>query len=239
MSKDWLAKRENQRKREIEKFTEGWNWESVFLTWSHRIGQFPVSFEPLFTEVWIHDPDNPLGRNNSLSWWPVKSVQKLQVAFQRHLDRFPGTNGPVHPYNYRQGELDTLRYIWENKGDKEKVAAILINASLFSRLYSSRLQYPKDYWPPYYCVEELNKLAYIKWNEEKNFSAWQHYHTEVLPYSNADDDYNFNNMNSLVRYLADEHALLFLNYKPVSIEFRAEREPFIDKILKNISPENK
>lgn len=62
MADDYLEKWERQRKKEIEKFLSGWNWERVFLTWRNRICDYPVSLEPLFTEIWVHDPGYPVGR---------------------------------------------------------------------------------------------------------------------------------------------------------------------------------
>ena len=60
---------------------------------------------------------------------------------------------------------------------------------------------------------------------------WQHYHAEVLPYINRDYEVKPHDMKALVCYLANEHALVFLNHKPVSIEFKEKREPFTQKIL--------
>jgi len=159
----------------------------------------------------------------------------LKLDFQKHLDRFPGTNGPVNPYNNRQGELDTLSYLWAHKDNIERIAAILINASLFTRLHSSRNHYPTDYWPSHNCVNELANWAYRVWNDNNHFFSWQHYHTEVLPYMNWDYEFKLNDMNALVCYLADEHALVFLNHRPVSIVFRERREPFIERILNELN----
>jgi hypothetical protein len=227
----WLDKWDKQRKKEIENFTANWNWEHVFLAWRYRLKDYMVSLKPLFTEVWVYDSKYPVGRQNELSWWPEKRIKEFQVNFQRHLDNYPGTNGPIHPYEIRQGELNTLHYLWSHKENEEKIAAILINASLFSRLYSSRGQYPNNYWPPHHCVEELYKWAYEIWHGQNEFSAWQHYHTEVLPYMNRDFCYQLNSMDALIRYLADEHALVFLKFKPVTIEFKEKCEPFIQRIL--------
>ncbi|TYP46775.1 hypothetical protein [Thermosediminibacter litoriperuensis] len=230
MADQWFEKWQKQRHKEIEKFIDGWNWHTIFITWKSRMRDYPVSLNPLFTEIWVHDPEYPTGRKNALSWWIANEINELHINFQRHLDRFPGTIGPINPCNCRQGELMTLNYLWKYKENEEKIAAILISASLFTRLYSSRKQYPQDYWPPYYCVEELFKWAYKTWNDEEGFSAWQHYHTEVLPYKNNDYVFKLHDINALVHYLADEHALVFLNYKPVSIEFKEKRYPYIQKI---------
>lgn len=231
MTDHLLDKWDKQRKKEIEKFTANWNWEHVYSNWRHRIREYSISLKPLFTEVWVHDSENPLGRKNSLSWWPKNKIKDLQLNFQRHLYKYPGSNGPVHPYINRQGEIETLDYLWTHKENEEEIAAILINASLFTRLYSSRRHYPKDYWPPYYCVEELYKWAYRIWHSQDEYQSWQHYHTEVLPNRNEDIYYQLNDIYAVVRYLADEHALMFINFAPVTIEFKEKRDPFIQRIL--------
>lgn len=231
MSNSYFENLEKQHKREIENFTDGWNWNRIFSAWSNRIDDFPISIEPLFTAVCVHDPEYPVGRQNALSWWPAKRINELQIDFQRHMNSFPGTHGPVNPFGQLKGEFDTLDYLWEYKDDKEKIAAILINASLFTRLYSSRREYPKDNWPRYYCAKEIWKWAYKVWHDEKSFSPWQHYHTEVLPYLNWDYDYKISDINALIRFLAEEHALMLLNYKPVSIVFEDKVDPFIQKVL--------
>ncbi|WP_160328966.1 hypothetical protein [Syntrophomonas wolfei] len=142
----------------------------------------------------------------------MDSIIEYHINFQRYLERYPGTVGPT--YNWLQGELETLEYLWAYKGEEDKISAILISASLFSRLKSSRRMYPRDHWPPYFCVQELLKWAYSQWNAERQFSTWQHYHTQVLPHINWDHKYKLDDMNALVFYLAEEHAEVFLNYTP-------------------------
>ncbi|MEW6230475.1 MAG: hypothetical protein AB1700_20715, partial [Bacillota bacterium] len=153
---------------------------------------------------------------------------------QRHLDRFPGTYGPIHPSAYytRKGELETLNYLWEHREDTEKVAAILIAASLFSRLGSSRGRYPRDEWPPYHCVGVLSQWAYERWLGTGSASAWSRSCTEVLPAANEDYVYKLDSMLAIVRYLAEEHVLVLSKYKPVSIVFKPERDPCVEKVLR-------
>ncbi len=62
---------------------------------------------------------------------------------KRHFDSCPGTYGPIN-YGVRNGEIDTLKYLWENREDIEKIAAILISATLFPYCSSSRGYRPQD-----------------------------------------------------------------------------------------------
>ncbi len=121
--------------------------------------------------------------------------------------------------------------MWAFKENETNIAAILISASLFSRLNSSRRQYPLKYWPEYDCVEELADWAYKQWNADRAFYTWQHYHTQVLPHINRDSKFKINNMNELINYLAEEHARVFIEYRPIYIEFVNKCDPFIEKAL--------
>jgi hypothetical protein len=187
MLNDW----EERRKREVDEFVQYWSWDRVFTAWKERLAAFSVVIEPLFQEVSVHDPKNPDGREPALSWWPTGSIRSLQKSFQKHLDSWPGTVGPIHPSSYytRQGELTTLDYLWSHKNDQENIAAILLSASLFSRTQSSRSPYPRENWPPRYCVEVLENWAYTKSLEKGPFSAWHFSCTEVLPFASNDYDY--------------------------------------------------
>lgn len=223
---------EQQKKQQIEEFANGWNWERVFRAWSYRLNDFCATLDPLFQPILVHDPANPRGREPKLSWWPTKSIRALHENCQRHLDHWPNTVGLVHPstYDTRQGEIDTLHYLWENKDNQEKVAAILFAGSLFPRMGSSRARYP-DNWPKRWCVKILADWAYVTWTGSRCPSMWHLSCTDVLPVVNQDYIYKLDTVNALVRYLAEEHASLLLQYRPVVIEYGPNRDPFIARTL--------
>jgi len=231
MDDKYLKNWERQRKIETNEFFDGWDWQQIFRTWKNKICDYPISLEALFKEIIICDPKNPYERENILTWQPIKAISEFQLEVQRHFDNWPGTFGPINQYNTRQGELRTLDYLWEYQGDIEKVAAILINASLFTRLNSSRVSYPRENWPPSRCVRQLYEMALKIWNSEEEHFLWQHYNTEVLPYLKWDYDYQLNNLHALITYLAEEHALLLLKYYPVVVVFKEKKDPFIEKRL--------
>lgn len=223
---------EKQRKERINEFVSGWTWERVVLNWRDRLEDFSISLNPLFTEICVYDPKFPTGREVELSWWPADLIRESQLDLQRHLDRHPGTIGPIHYYEIRKGELKTLYYLWGKKDNIEKVAAIFIMASLFTRLYNSRGNYPREEWPHYCCVEELYKWAYERCFGKKKGYGWHYSCTQVLPTISNDHYYSFRTMGSLIRYLAEEHALVLIKYRPVSINFSSFKDPFIEKALK-------
>ncbi|EIC30339.1 hypothetical protein Metal_2626 [Methylomicrobium album BG8] len=224
---------EQQRQREIEEFSKHWSWERVFRAWTDRLNDFSIVVDPLFLSIQVHDPASPTERPSALSWWPTDSIRSLHQDCQRHFDRWPGTSGPIHPPSYytRQGELDTLDYLWESKDDIETTAAILFAASLFSRLENKRRRYP-DNWPKFSCAQILVCWAYGRWHSAGPHRTWHSSCTDVLPYMSDDWIYKIDTMDALVRYLAEEHASLLLRYRPVVIEYVSEPDPFVAKSLR-------
>lgn len=238
------GQRGNQK--EIENFIQGWSWKRVYQAWLERLGNFSVFLNPLFTEVWVHDPKFPTERENLLvwgrgfptgyadvavSWWQPESISQRQKELQRRLNDFPGVISHIHPDSLRTGEIDTLCYLWEHKEEPEKIAAILIAASLFSRIHSSRKSYPNDKWSPLDCVAVLSNWAYEKWFDGEIGFGWHCCCTEVLPTTSWDYSYKLDSMDALVRYLAEEHASVLSRYKPVAIQFKPECDPSLERIL--------
>lgn len=221
---------EIRRVIEAKEFMRGWDWESIYRVWDSRIKDFAVPMEPLFTEVVVHDPAHPTGRSQHLTWCPADSILEYQVRLQRHFDSHPGTYGPVNDYVSRKGERETLSFLWEHMDNRSKIAAILISASLFYRMGSSRKNYPKT-WPPYYCVERLAQLVLGQWRDNQFTSPWHYSCTEVLPVSSYDWDYEIKTVDGLIRFLAEEHAENLLRYRLVVITFKPQRDPFVEQRL--------
>ena len=187
----------------------------------------------LFVDVSVHDPANPTGRTSELSWWPAQGIKEQQEYVQQHFLEWPGTRGPIHIGNQRKGELETLGHLYEFKSDADSVAAILIAASLFARLRSSRRNFPADQWPPFSCVEAVEVMAYHQWQGEQYRIPWADTCTVVLPYNSRDWDYKITDVNALVRYLADEHAAVFSQYRPVVVNFSTECDAVLQKRFKD------
>ncbi len=148
-------------------------------------------------------------------------MPKMYLQLQDHMNKFPGTVGPVHPnyYHTRSGELETVRMLRENQGDDSRICAVLISASLFSRMHSSRGIYPRDNWPPYTCVSALDQWAY---NASGGVTGWHHACTQVIPEELPDYGSNIETLGELVRYLAEEHAVILSNYyTTVVVEFES------------------
>jgi hypothetical protein len=214
----------------IQEFVEGWSWEQVVSSWLSHLSELSVSLEPLFTRIEIHDPAAPVGRDPVLSWWPASLVQKMYLRLQDHMNEFPGTVGPVQPdYHSRSGELETVRMLWEGRGNSHKVCAILISASLFSWLHSSRGAYPGDSWPPYTSVSALDQWAN---DASGGTTGWHHACTQVIPELLSDHDSKIGTLGELVNHLAGEHAAIISNYTAVLVEFKSTPNSLISKSLK-------
>jgi hypothetical protein len=162
----------------------------------------------------------------------------MYLRLQDHLNKHPGTVGPVHPgyYHTRSGELETVRMLWKGRSDNHKVCAILISASLFSRMHSSRGIYPRDSWPPYGCVSVLDQWAN---DASDSVTGWHHACTQVIPEELPDYDSKIETLGELVNYLAEEHAAAISKYTAVTVEFRSTPNPFISKTLKDRDAEQR
>jgi hypothetical protein len=151
---------------------------------------------------------------------------------QRYFNKY--TSGyELERISSSSGESATISYLHEERSDLEKMVAVLICSSLFYRIESSRGHYPKS-WPSYQTAEFLNGLAAKKWLDDPKASTYNYWNslcTTVLPYKSHDYDYKIESMNSLIRYIAEEHALLFLNYQMVEIQFSEKRDPLIEQTL--------
>lgn len=222
-----------RRNKEIADFLRGWSWGDVFRTWQNRLSELSVRVQPLFETIQVCDPANPRGREPALSWWPKDQIRELQKEVQRHLDCHPGTRGLVHRNELyiRKGELETVGYLWEQREDLEGIAAVLIAASVFSRSGSRREHYPRENWPPVYCVREVERWAYEAWNARAQYVGWHYSCTTVIPRESRDDEYKIDTLGGLIRYIAEEHAALLHRYRPVVIEYQSSRDPFIAKAL--------
>jgi|GEM_PF-2025442 len=231
-----------RRNHEIQQFMDGWDWKRIYTVWQWRLRDFGASAEPLFTELQVHDPRYPTGRKDWLTWCPTNLLEEYHLQLQSHYERRPGSYGPLNVYVQRRGEHKTLRYLWQFRKQPEKIAAVLIAASLFYRVGSTRTSYPET-WPPYYCVQHLADLVLAQFGEAK--FPWHYRCTQVLPYSSDDGYYAISELGGIVRYTAEEHASLLLRYRPVIVKFRPQHDPRIkrqlllrepDEIKRGVSP---
>ena len=143
---------------------------------------------------------------------------KLQTSIRN--DQFSRTLSQLGGDGYSKGAMITAAYLWEARQDPELIAAVLLEASVFARMGSSRALYPSDNWPPMQHVrEDRDSIGHIITGRLKGFEGWPLMCTTVLPVSCEDWWYRVDNIYALWRLLAEEHARLYCQYRVVKIDF--------------------
>jgi len=213
-----MKSREEKRQARLDEYLKGTDWSHIYIQWKRIIENFGIDVEPVFLDIEIKDEPSH-GRDPELSWWPKNKLAVTKERLLDHLKSYPGTRGPIHLYEFNQGELETLEYLWEVKDDPERVCALLICASLFSRMRSGRGHYPSGDWPPFMVIKELYQWAEDKWKSDETYGSWNHACTDVIPAYNCDEDYKIERVDALVRFLAEEHCKLLCYFQPVRIVF--------------------
>jgi hypothetical protein len=221
-------KSSQQLDRDIEAFMAGYSWEQIYRLWSSRLDDFGVTADPLFKVVELHVPSQADYRQPDIVWCPRKSFTEEIRKYQDHFDHCPKSQGPTHAATTAsQGEFQTLKLLHKHRNNPHKVAAIFICASLFTRVESPRRNYPET-WPKAPCVKALLDAAYAVWREGSE--GWHHACTQVLPYMSDDYCYGLESLHALIRYLAEEHAAVLLNYTPTELVFVSKRSPSVRSV---------
>jgi hypothetical protein len=220
---------ESNAKKELEELNKHWDWSRVFEVWKERMSEFNLNLDALFLPVQMHDASEPQIKSMMLAWWEKNDITESHIICQRHFDH-RGYGNELESISLSSGERTTLSHLWKHKSDLEMIAAILIAGSLFYRMGSSRGDYPEN-WPSHQTADFLDQLTYKKWSKSSKRRAWSGFCTSVLPYTNDDNHYKIDTMESLIRYIADEHALLFLNFQMMEINFGEKRDPIIGAAL--------
>ncbi len=234
---------QEQGKKEVEEFLSYYTWDQFVKAWLERLAELGIDLEHVFRTVKFRDP---LAKDeNSLhtmhAWWRKGSIDNEKIRIQRELlEERLRTRLPIYvtEENASKGELVAAHNFCNSREDVTLMCASLVDASLFSRLGSSRLSYPTD-WPPINCVNEIRSWAIKALRAAELYRGWDHFYTWVLPCTNSDWDYRFTSARALTRYLAEEHATLLHTYIPVILEFGMEGEPEIIAIVEGQLEEEK
>lgn len=199
-----------------EQFIEGEEWNDIYRIWKHTMDEFGVDTRDFFSNLTIK---NPL-YNEELAWvtWYFKG--KDDELFSKIIVQNKGY--PEYPLQIHYLDMDaslikTLEHLFSIKDDQEKVASVLICASLFIRLFSSNRKFPQELWPPYDAVVKIYEIADDKWGRDVTGRAWLHSCSQLLPIYSNDYDYKISSIRGLIRYLAEEHCKVFLQYTAISI----------------------
>jgi hypothetical protein len=151
----------------------------------------------------------------------VQTKHQLQAALDQGA--FTRALSQLKTYNFTKGDDVTASYLWAGRQDPELTAALLLEASLFPRMDSSRRTYPRENWPPRKEVRDVRaSIHYLIRQRLDYFDGWPHQCTEVLPTGNEDCWYKIEDCSGLWRFLAEEHARLYSQFRLLRINFVEE-----------------
>lgn len=207
-----------QPEARIAKFLDGYEWEQIYNLWRRNIQHFTVPLTPLFETVEIHLHGRSVAREPDLVWWSRARFATELQRYQNHFENYPNSLGPTHPdvVSATKGEMQTLRLLHKFDGFSEKQAAVLISASLFSRIAGRQPNYPET-WPPAMCVEALDAQVRTLWCDNGDY--WHHLSSSAIPVGIDDFDYRIERLPTLIRYLAEEHAALLHQWAPTLVNY--------------------
>lgn len=183
---------------------------------------FQLDARQLYQHIELVDPWRAEQSKAFISWCPVTdfvaSRHQLQISLEQ--DYFPRALSSILGHDYSWGVTITAPHLWEARKDPELTAAILLEASLFARMGSSRADYPRHNWPPIAQVGETREAIrqFIR-NRLPTFDGWPQLSTQALPVRCQDTQYRIGENNALWRYLAEEHARLYSQFRVVKIDF--------------------
>lgn len=219
-----------QRKQlEVPAFFEGWDWNRVFNSWRYELMGLDTSLEsPLFTELRLFVPGYSWERVE-LNWCPPEKILPFHALRQSVFDRSGMEELYMGNLSYGEGPKYTLDHLWNIRDDIHKVAAVLISASLFPLIHSSRAYRDRDMWPSYVCLDRLDDWARDAWGI--SHGSWPNACTDVLPFGRNPRE-PITTAEQLIRWFATDHALLLTKYFPIALVHGTERDPIVDAFIK-------
>jgi hypothetical protein len=194
----------------------------AFSCWRRTLKDFEIDPRDIFQVIELVDSARA-GQGSELTLWlPCTDLVRTRHLLQRgldagHLDR---TLAGLKRTKAKKGEEITAQYLAHAKDDAELIAAILLEASLFARIGSVRSSYPTDTWPNITrLITARESILHLIRSRLPDFESWPQMCTSVLPFKNEDWWYRIEETYSLWRFLAEEHARLYSQFRVVVIKF--------------------
>jgi hypothetical protein len=206
------------------------DWDHIFTAWKRNLARFNVKVVPFFNPIVLHDPDHLHDSDGTvhLWWWPKDKVQAHHLAVQKSCY---GIRSGLMPDAMLQGQVTTLGKIWHVEGDSENIAAVLMAASLFCRGEGSRTHFPDQWTIPKQSFQNFRRCIYKKLTDQDDGEMWTPLNTDTLPCRSVDFDYHIDNIDTLIRYLAEEHAALLCSYTAIVAQYEEQPDPFIQRAI--------
>jgi len=213
-----------EREQVTEKFLRGWTPKSIFEEWRREVTALGINPQHVVQDLWIgfapwsgeevqSSDGMPL-----VEWWPKAEVQTRRQALQDYMNgiKDPSRGFPAYLVSYvgTKGPRHTIEHLIEAGDDVEKVAAVLIAASLFPRMKASRRTYPREEWPLWEASSKLGDLV-----TQTMPCHWGHTCTSTLPEHEREDGIVIKEMSAFIRFFAVEHAKVLHQWTPVVIGF--------------------
>ena len=198
-------------------------FDEALRRWTKQLKEFNYQPGDLFKHFELYHPNREEDLGGILGWWPVCDFVALQHQLQKSLEEnrfdFQLNRLGAGP-EITKGVLTTAPYLWAARKDIELVGAILLEASLFARMGSSRARYPHDEWPDRQEVMEYRKVIRERLSSSlPEFGGWPRMCTYALPVHGQDWEFYIDSTYSLWRYLAEEHARIYSRYRILKIDF--------------------
>ena len=199
---------EEREKLLVDNFIGSADWERIYHAWCQEVDSFGIDIANFFIEVKSEYVDSTTANNYHLLC-PRPLVAERVAELQGKL-----ANGQrIHlteMLNLRAGELSTINYLAETRHEQEQIAALLMCASLRSRIH----RYPEQ-WPQPVVLEGLYQLISQHWNLGAQGYGWHSSCTSVIPIETRDFDYTIDSLQGLIRYMSTEHCKLLTKYNLV------------------------
>jgi hypothetical protein len=214
------------REKLASEFLAGWTPERLFRHWLDEAAELGIVPAQLVQTIAICRSAGQLGSDEKrVEWWPKSNFEQLrrsleaQAANSQHTETSPALD--VEPAQHATpGARHTIRCLLEADGDPTRSAAVLLAASLFTRIESARARYPRDAWPPFSVAQTL-----LRWARAKQACQWDSACDASLPSHDSASDLIIGSVQQLVRFLAAEHARVLHRWTPVQIVVADEVSP--------------
>jgi len=210
---------EQMRKKDeilINQYLGAITWERIFFIWNETLESFGVDKDNIFLEIESNNSKLSCGVIY-FSWWEKNHIDQSKKSLLEVINSMQLSTvfkKPIFDQRFKAAELDTLDKLWEFRHEPEKIAVLLLHASLFTRI-SGGAQFPTEYWPPYIVVESLSEMIGQILNSD--IPLWHHACRRVMPTFTIDRKLTVKNITGLIHYLAIEHCKLLSKYQPVRI----------------------
>lgn len=229
-SKDRSAQQDDPEEYEVHFYNDRYPPEQqlfseAYSCWKGALEEFRIEPGDITQDIQLTDVSGTRTGDELTTWVPAGDVVRIKHLLQQgtNIGRFDQALSRLQTSKINKGEQITAEYLAAARGNQELTGAILLEASLFARMGSRRAQYPSKYWPKIHrTCEARESILHLIGEELPGFDSWPHLCTSVLPVRSEDWWYEIKRTYHLWRFLAEEHARLYAQYRVLTIRFVAE-----------------